>query len=85
MRYLPQGERVFDALFAETTPPEAYRAAGKQVRLLCGELAPLPARLLTEALAHWLPGAELIILDGAGHMAPMTDADRVSRRMRMAP
>lgn len=85
VRYLPHGERVFEALFAETTLPEAYRTAGKRVRLLYGELAPLPGRVLTEALAHWMPAAELIILQGAGHMAPVIDADRVSRLMRMAP
>ncbi len=83
LRQQPYGARVFDALFADTTAPEAYAAAASpSVRLLVGEHAPLPARILTGALAHWLPGAELITLHGAGHMGPLTHPEQVARLMR---
>ncbi len=84
VRQLPHGARVYEALFAETTPPEAYSASGVPVRLLVGEHSPRPAHVLAEGLAHWMPGAELITLHGVGHMGPLTHAEQVARLMRPA-
>lgn len=84
MRQMPHGARVFEALFADTTAPEAYSFGAMPVRLILGENAPYPVQVLAQGLAHWMPGAELITLSGAGHMGPLTHAKQVARLMRPA-
>ena len=48
------------------------------VRLICGSSTRAPARAVSNVLATVLPNAELLELDNAGHMAPVTVPDRVN-------
>ena len=49
------------------------------VLILRGEYAPRPARLIAETLSARLPQARSLVVDGAGHMGPLTRATVVSR------
>jgi pimeloyl-ACP methyl ester carboxylesterase len=82
VRLLPQGQRAYHALFSETTGPGHYRSFGFPVRLLCGGNSPRPAKVMASGLLHWLPDAELISLEGLGHMGPLTHPELVAMLMR---
>jgi pimeloyl-ACP methyl ester carboxylesterase len=47
------------------------------VLILRGEHAPTPTRLIAEGLAELLPAVRLLVVDGAGHMGPLTHAREV--------
>jgi pimeloyl-ACP methyl ester carboxylesterase len=82
VRLLPQGQRVYRALFSVTTGPGHYRSFGFPVRLLCGGNSPGPAKVIASGLLHWLPDAELMSLEGLGHMGPLTHPELVAMLMR---
>jgi pimeloyl-ACP methyl ester carboxylesterase len=71
----------FRALFEDATSPDAYGALRFPVLIARGEHAPLPTRVLADHLAELLPRARLRIVEGAGHMGPLTHAPRVSALM----
>jgi len=48
------------------------------VRLIMGSNTQSPIRKVTKALNDLLPNAEMFTVDGAGHMAPVTDAGQVN-------
>ncbi len=48
-------------------------------RLLMGSRTKAPARAVVEELAKTIPGAELEMIEGAGHMSPFTHTERVNR------
>jgi pimeloyl-ACP methyl ester carboxylesterase len=77
--YLPKAQLDFHALTQEAVSPTAWRRLAFPVRLLRGEHAPFPTRLIAEELAVRLPDADLLIVGGAGHMGPLTHAEVVAR------
>ena len=76
----PLGAQILDfqALIEDPTPASAYRALEFPVRILRGEHAPMPTRVIAEDLSRLLPNSRLIVIAGAGHMGPLTHASEVS-------
>src|SRR5262249_4776965 len=78
IRWAPKGPLDFRALIDEPTSIEAYRALKFPILLLRGEHAPLPSRVIADGLASLLPDRRFVVVDGAGHMGPLTHAPEVS-------
>ncbi|MET1081795.1 MAG: alpha/beta hydrolase, partial [Burkholderiales bacterium] len=75
---MPKVHAEFVALFADRVPASAYRALAMPVHLLGGSRSPLPARMVLDVLAKAVPRATRTTLAGLGHMAPVTDPQRVA-------
>ncbi|MEA2751002.1 MAG: hypothetical protein QOI41_5145, partial [Myxococcales bacterium] len=60
------------SLASDTTPASAYASLRCPVTLVTGELTPLAARRVVEQLAAAIPGARIVTIAGAGHMAPLS-------------
>lgn len=67
----------FEALFADPTSTADFAALHVPLRLLVGTRSPAPAQRAAEVLASACPGAALVRLPGAGHLAPMQEPARV--------
>ena len=67
----------FRAVMDDTTPASAYRALNFPVLILRGERTLMPAGLIAEGLLDLLPTSRLIVIDGAGHMGPLTHTAEV--------
>lgn len=79
VRYLPKAQLDFHALMHESEGDVmALQELDFTVRLLRGERAPFPTRLITEQLAARLPDADLVTIAGAGHMGPVTHPETVA-------
>jgi pimeloyl-ACP methyl ester carboxylesterase len=78
VRWTPKGPLDFHALLDDATPAEAYRGLTCPVLLLRGEHAPMPTRIIAEALQALIPSARLAVVAGAGHMGPLTHTAEVS-------
>lgn len=78
IRWTPKAPLDFRALLEEPTRASAYRALGFPVLILRGEHARVPSRLLADGLASLFPASRLIVVDGAGHMGPLTHAPEVA-------
>jgi pimeloyl-ACP methyl ester carboxylesterase len=81
VKWAPKGPLDFHALIEEPTPADAYRELTFPVLMLRGERAPAPTRLIAESLTGLLPAARLIVIEGAGHMGPLTHAPQVSAQI----
>ena len=77
-RWVPAGPPGFGALINNPTPAAAYRALTFPTLILRGEHAPLPTRVIAERLPELLPNCGTTVVDGAGHMGPITHASKVS-------
>lgn len=75
---MPSVRRHFEALFAAQWSDGLLGMLQMPVQLLCGSATRTSARRVAQRLAAKLPCAKLRMLDGAGHMAPITDAARVN-------
>lgn len=78
IRSAPKLPLEFRALMDDPTPAEAYAALKCPVLLMRGEHAPLPTRTVWEGLREILPFTRSAIIDGAGHMGPVTHKAEVS-------
>jgi len=78
MRWVPKASLDFYALMQEPTPLAAYANLRAPVLILRGEYAPGPARLIAETLARRLAQARCGVVDGVGHMGPLTRATVVA-------
>jgi pimeloyl-ACP methyl ester carboxylesterase len=67
-----------DALFDEPTPLDAFAELDVPVLLMLGKRSPLSSRAVAQRLARVLPKAEVVELDGLGHMGPVTHPDAVN-------
>lgn len=74
----PKAPLDFRALIEEPTSPADYGTLHMPVLTMRGEHAPLPTRKIVEMLPSVLPGARLAVIDGAGHMGPLTHGSAVS-------
>jgi len=70
-RAAPKIVHEFRAVLADQAA-EALRTASFPVRLIAGDLSPLPVRRVAALLAERLPGATLQIFAGANHLLPST-------------
>jgi pimeloyl-ACP methyl ester carboxylesterase len=77
-RWAPKAPLDFRALLDERTPASAYTSLRVPALIMRGEHAPVPTRAIAERLPMLLPAARLAIVEGAGHMGPLTHADQVN-------
>ena len=70
-----------DALFDEPTPAREFAALDVPVLLMVGTKSPLSSRAVAQRLLRLLPRAELVELEGLGHMGPVTHPDVVNDRI----
>jgi pimeloyl-ACP methyl ester carboxylesterase len=68
----------FQAVLFDTTPLASYADISVPVLLLSGTASPRPTRSIIEILATTIPHNSLKQLQGTGHMAPITDPQRVN-------
>ena len=75
---MPTVRRHFEALFAAQWSDSLLGLLQMPVQLICGTATRASARRVAQSLAARLPRADLQMLEGAGHMAPITAAERVN-------
>lgn len=75
---MPAVRRHFEALFAAQWSDELLGLLRMPVQLFCGSDTRTSARRVAQRLSIKLPRARLRMLDGAGHLAPITEAARVN-------
>jgi len=68
----------FRALFAEETTLGAMARIGAPTLVVQGDASPAPSRQIVDMLAGRIPGAQVAIVPGAGHMSPFTHAADVN-------
>jgi pimeloyl-ACP methyl ester carboxylesterase len=68
----------FHATLNEPARLEDFRDLPVPTLVLQGTSSPLPTRRICELLAGVLPDAQLVTIEGAGHMAPLTHRERVN-------
>jgi pimeloyl-ACP methyl ester carboxylesterase len=78
VRWAPKAPLDFRALIEEPTPIGAYRELSAPTLVIRGEHAPLPTYTIAEELKTLMPRARLTVVEGAGHMGPLTHASAVS-------
>ena len=71
----------FGNLFAETWEVEALGSIHKPVQVLMGMESPTPAQRVATRVFQSIPGAELVMLPGLDHMAPINTAEWVNPRI----
>jgi pimeloyl-ACP methyl ester carboxylesterase len=77
-RWAPKAPLDFRALLDDRTLASAYRNLRVPALIMRGQHAPVPSRAIAERLPMLLPAARLAIVEGAGHMGPLTHADEVN-------
>jgi pimeloyl-ACP methyl ester carboxylesterase len=77
IRWMPKAPLDFRALMEEPTPLAAYAGLRMPMLIMRGEHAPRPTRVIAELLSALLP-ARLAVVQGAGHMGPLTHAAAVN-------
>ena len=75
---MPTVRRHFEALFAAQWSDSLLDLLRMPVQLICGGATRASARRVAQSLAVRLPLVKLNWLEGAGHMAPITDAARIN-------
>jgi pimeloyl-ACP methyl ester carboxylesterase len=76
--WAPKGPLDFHALIENSTPASAYRTLKCPVLIMRGEHALKPSRIIADQLAELLPDSRLLVIEGAGHMGPFTQASKVA-------
>jgi pimeloyl-ACP methyl ester carboxylesterase len=77
-RTIPKVTLDFEAISSDTDGLSEYRKIEAPVKLTAGDTGAQTARRVAELLARALPNVSLQIVAGAGHMAPVTDAERIN-------
>ena len=78
IRWAPKGPLDFRALIEDKIPVSAYERLRFPVLIMRGQYAPLPTRVIAEALGDLLPVSQTVEVEGAGHMGPLTHPTTVS-------
>jgi pimeloyl-ACP methyl ester carboxylesterase len=78
VRWMPKAPLDFAALFEEPTRWEALTRLNLPTLIIRGEHAPPPTRLIADTLPSLLPDCRLAVVDGAGHMGPLTHVAQVN-------
>jgi pimeloyl-ACP methyl ester carboxylesterase len=78
MRHMPKVGAEFAATDGDRLTPRSLSRLTMPVRLMTGDASPAPVRRITELLARHLPLVERVGVAGVGHMAPLTDPQRVA-------
>ena len=81
IRWAPMGPLEFRALMDDSTSANAYCQLSFPVLIMRGQYAPLPTRVIAQALPDLLPLTRSVVIENAGHMGPLTHAAAVSTRL----
>jgi pimeloyl-ACP methyl ester carboxylesterase len=76
--WVPKAPLDFRALIEEPTPVAAYADLRMPVLIMRGEHATKTTHTIAEMLPTVLPETDLVVVDGAGHMGPLTHGTVVS-------
>jgi pimeloyl-ACP methyl ester carboxylesterase len=71
-------QQAVSTLATDTTPASAYEDLPFPFTFMTGEQSPLAARVVVERFMRTIARAKMIRVAGAGHMAPITHADKVN-------
>ena len=82
---MPKVRAEFEALLADTVPAWSYGALKMPLRLITGSTSPLPARKVVDIIARECAHAEVVRLDGVGHMGPISHASLVAPHLAFQP
>jgi pimeloyl-ACP methyl ester carboxylesterase len=80
-QFLKVGRKVYfevKSLVFDETPASAYAPFTGRALVINGAKTPAPARRVGELVAAALPNGERILVEGAGHMGPLTHATIVN-------
>lgn len=80
-RWAPKAPLEFAALMNARTVLEDFAGLDFPILVLRGEHAPLPTRIIADALPDAICCARVEVMAGAGHMGPMTHPDAVIARL----
>jgi pimeloyl-ACP methyl ester carboxylesterase len=75
---MPSVRSQWSAIFAETTPLPAYSSLDLPTLYLVGSRSPASTHAVTRLLIPALPNVTTVVLEGTGHMAPITHAGLVN-------
>jgi pimeloyl-ACP methyl ester carboxylesterase len=75
---LPKVALDFHATLNEPARAEDFRSMALPTLLVRGGRSPAPTRRICETLTGVLPDSQLAVIEGAGHMAPLTHRDQVN-------
>jgi len=78
VRWVAKAPLEFHALVAPDAPRPAYASLDCPTLIMRGEHAPLPTRLIADALQTCMPRAWREVIEGAGHMGPLTHSATVN-------
>jgi pimeloyl-ACP methyl ester carboxylesterase len=76
-RWAPKAPLDFVALIQEPSWPDGYAGLRMPALIIRGEHARKPSCLIAETLAAHIPGANLVVIAGAGHMGPFTHGPQI--------
>jgi pimeloyl-ACP methyl ester carboxylesterase len=82
---MPKVRAEFEALFADTVPARSYGALKMPLRLITGSTSPLPARKVVDIISRECAHAEVVRVDGVGHMGPISHAGLVAPHLAFQP
>jgi pimeloyl-ACP methyl ester carboxylesterase len=82
---MPKVRAEFEALFADTVPAWSYSALKMPLRLIAGTTSPLPGRKVVDIIARECPQAEVVRLEGVGHMGPISHASLLAPQLAFQP
>lgn len=78
LQWVPKTPLDFHALFTNKTRAEDFANLHVPTLLIKGEVSPLPALMITDYLAETLSDVTLKVIEGAGHMGPITHGAKVN-------
>jgi len=79
--FMPHSVHHFRALREEPTSLAAYRRLRLPLRIFSGSDSPHPAQLIAHGLARAMNPGALRILEGLGHMGPVTSPAQIATQM----
>lgn len=78
VQMIPKVLLDFAAISGDADDLSEYKKLNVPALLTAGDTGAQTGRCVTELLSHALPQGSLRIVEGAGHMAPIADADRIN-------
>ena len=78
VKLTPKVAAEFEAILSANISASDFSGLNMPVRLILGSQTQATSRRVTQVLGEVLPNVELITVDGADHMAPTTQADKIN-------
>ena len=75
---MPKVVAEFEAILSSGVDAEAFAGLVVPVRLICGSNTRATTRRVAEKLCQSLPNVEFLEVEGAAHMAPTTEPERIN-------